>query len=303
MCSCPDNPYGYRTVSGKEPAGDKMAKILYLDESGITLDEKTDRFLIVAGVLVDIDKEWRQVRDELQRVANDWLPPSARRGFVFHAKDIYHGHGFWDRDVWPSEVRNEVMGDLLAIIEAMRLPVVAHYIEKLNFGASPESPRMTPKFKNTVMHGTAAINCMSWADRWLSRFAPNENATVAAENRNGVQELIRAVAAVIKDEESVHKHGFSAVDHLPLLRIIDGITFQKKNEAVALQLADLCAFILMRELNGKHLPEGMNERFMTLFLATRMGVDDTINERVTKMVDDARTAKASSLAPSEERSS
>lgn len=74
--------------------GQELVRLVYLDEAGISLNEPG---LCVAGVLVHADDQARLVENMLNEVANRHIPEADRVGFVFHASDIFHGSGYFDR--------------------------------------------------------------------------------------------------------------------------------------------------------------------------------------------------------------
>lgn len=248
-----------------------MGRILYLDESGITNDEDADPYMIVAGVMLHTDSQWRAVRDALQKVADDWLPPQGRKGFIFHAKDIYHGNKSWDRDVWPAEIRNQILIELVEITHTLKIPIFAQYVEKKTYGVGIlTAEQLSYPHKAVQMQGICALDCVVWADRWLERYAPDENATVTAEDKTDVREVIRNMHVVLKNSKLMESNGLGVIEGLPLKRIIDGISFQRKNEAVALQLADACAFVLKRGLGKLHIPAPLFDYLQRAILLARV---------------------------------
>jgi hypothetical protein len=119
------------------------------------------------------------------------------------------------------------------------------------------------------MQGICSLDCIVWTDRWLERFSPDENATVTAEDKSDVREIVRAMHVVLKDAELMQAHELGEIHGLPLKRVIDGVSFQRKNEAVPLQLADVCAFVLKRELCHLHIPEGLGRAIMLAIVVGR----------------------------------
>ena len=188
--------------------------------------------------------------------------------FFFHAKDIFHGSGFFDqrKPEWDSdEKRWPVLLDLAQIIEDLTLPVVAGTYRKETFGGGILKEE-TKLFQHNMIQDIAALDCLLWADRWLAAFAPDELATVVHEDGTAAKKLIKATVRVARSEEQMRKWGIregsGAELGLPLKRIIDTVHFAEKGDASPLQIADLCAFILGRAMKEMPVPIGV---FQTIF--------------------------------------
>ncbi len=70
--------------------GEKAVRIVYLDEAGIS-NPKQEPFVTVAGVIVHGDDELNRVENRLKKLVKKYIPEGKRQGFVFHAKEIFHG--------------------------------------------------------------------------------------------------------------------------------------------------------------------------------------------------------------------
>jgi len=68
-------------------------QLVYLDEAGIS-NEAQEPFLVVAGVIVNPDRRWRDLEAHFARLSKKYFPKHVGSPIVFHAKDIWHGHGF-----------------------------------------------------------------------------------------------------------------------------------------------------------------------------------------------------------------
>jgi hypothetical protein len=265
---------GPRAFGGGPLAGSRIVRLIYLDEAGIHFNEDKDPILCVAGVIIDADNQWKDVEAALNRVAFDWLPPPDNMGFIFHTTDLYHGSGYWDREVWPEEIRFEIIWELLAILEKFRLPVVVGFYEKKKFGKGslPQEDMKYPG-KQVTMQGMATMNCLISADQWIAKYTRQEVAIVILENTDRVKVHIKLVTRIFKSEQLLaaaqitNRQGL-----LPLKHIIDTPHFAAKSESPLLQLADLCAFILRRGLAGKSMPERFFQLVMSIVMATR-GID------------------------------
>lgn len=75
-------------------AGADLVRLLYLDEAGTN---PTHPHACAAGVLIDGDQDWPEVDRRIVALIEKHIEPERRLGFVFHATDIYHGTGYFDR--------------------------------------------------------------------------------------------------------------------------------------------------------------------------------------------------------------
>ena len=77
-------------------------RIAFLDEAGRSRQEPT---IVVGGIVIHGDRTYRKLVDRLREIAEQFIPEPDRSGFVFHAKDIFHGSGryFGNRELWPRE--------------------------------------------------------------------------------------------------------------------------------------------------------------------------------------------------------
>jgi Protein of unknown function (DUF3800) len=227
---------------------------VYLDEAGISHRETA---LCVAGVLVHGDFESGAVEEQFDILVERYIPETDRLGFVFHAKDIFHGSGYFDRDHWPKETRFQILSDLAGIIDTLKLPVVAGLYRKDGFGAGTLSAEDSEDRKRVIMQTVSVFDCLIWTDRWLEKFSPSENAVVIAEDTDRVKPLIKFSVRMLRSPIVLKEAGLeqaAATFGMPLKRIIDTVHFAAKSDARALQLADLCAFTLGRGMKGKDVP-------------------------------------------------
>ena len=84
-------------------------------------------------------------------------------GFVFHASDIFHGSGYFDRKIWSQEKRLKILADIAAIIEVLYLPVVAGMYAKDVFGIGiPEIHQAAHERKRDIMQTASVLDCAAW---------------------------------------------------------------------------------------------------------------------------------------------
>jgi hypothetical protein len=137
------------------------------------------------------------------------------------------------------------------------LPVVSGHYTKDKFGLGIVSKDQDgPKVIGAMVHGSAAMDCLIQADRWLEKYAPHELATVVHEDGAATKVLIKRAVSMLRNpalhgglsEEACRELG------IPLKRIIDTVHFADKEDARPLQLADLCAFVMGRALKDMPVP-------------------------------------------------
>ena len=89
-------------------------RFIYLDESGISAKE---RVAVVAGIIVDADKQLKSVEKHVESIIADYVPEKYQEGFSFHATDLFHGGGRtpFDRRYFPIEWSHHALKKLLTV--------------------------------------------------------------------------------------------------------------------------------------------------------------------------------------------
>lgn len=252
-------------------------RLFYIDEAGTgkILDEP---ILVLAAVALNPDQDWRELQRHIKAIRRKHLPSEDRENFIFHAKDIFHGTGYFrdkDRRQWPREKRLSILADLIDIPRRFGLPVLPVTVDRIatgkmlqarhqarargldkafnegrrkhfsrDFGA-PLAP-LSDRVIAIRTHIAAWARCAGQIDEWMKRHASNEVAMLVAENPGKVQRyLLKALHAGYADDETYESWAFTT--H----QIVDTVTFAEKHESILLQIADACAFVIRRHLQGK----------------------------------------------------
>ena len=234
--------------------GKNLVRLVYLDEAG---SDQHAPVLFAGGVLIHGDEEWPIIDQRILALIEKWIPKPDRPGFIFHATDIFHGSGYFDRrkQEWADQERRIlVLNDIAAIIDDLHLPVVGGSYEKNTFGGGILRPDLSHQRKGSVIHGFAVMDALIWADQWLAKFAPHELATVIHEDGTPAKRLIKATVRLLRNPDLIKQNGIEGHWALPLKRIIDTVHFAEKADARPLQLADLCAFTLTRGMADRLVP-------------------------------------------------
>jgi hypothetical protein len=244
-----------RSISGVELQGDNLVRLIYADESGISIHEK---ITVVAGVIIDADKQWISVKRAIDALINEYVPEEHRRDFVFHAKDLFSGAKIFDRNKYPIERAHEALKKLLSVPGQMRLPIVYGFTRK--YHPSSASTKEQRRAEAATYHSHTFALCVLAAERYMRGYAdPSEIATVIAENNTDTRNVIKAMHVLLQGRDrssglspqiyaSLQEH---SADCLPVTRIIDTVHLASKDEAILLQLADACALIIRYALERK----------------------------------------------------
>ncbi|MCG6205116.1 DUF3800 domain-containing protein [Rhodopseudomonas sp. HC1] len=252
-------------------------QLVYLDEAGIS-NRVHEPYLVVGGVIVNADKKWKLLEQHLSTLAEELVPeyvPYYGHRLIFHAKDIWHGSGLFDRKKWPLERRLEILTRLSAIPAEFNLPLVVSYINRNHYAALFDEQRCKDpadqKIQNMWAHLEAFINAVRRVEKWMEANASDEVAILIAEDTDRIKRLLASLHSSYTDRMSAGKEqGMDEVQALiqPLARdknsafndywgkaqlfqsnyIVDAVHFAKKEASLLLQIADHCAFFAKRKL-------------------------------------------------------
>lgn len=242
-----------RAFGGGELKGEKLVRFAYLDESGIG-DPKTEPSVVIAGVIVHADSQWRALHEYFQELIERFSPVKDNAGLVFHAKDIWQGNKRFDRNIWDMKRRKELLRELCLTVSKFDLPVVYGFSHRETVDAVIDGKKVGPKLVTRVAYMASLAECALSVDNWMKMHTSNEVVSLVIENNNELKKYARAAYKEFK------KHEFQklipGIEGDSYSSIIDAPSFMDKDDAPPLQLADLCSFIIRRQTSGK---EDMDE--------------------------------------------
>jgi hypothetical protein len=225
-------------------------RIVYLDEAGIS-NPKHEPFVVVAGVIINADKEWLSVEQYLRDMVGRRVPIDRRSGFFFHATELFSGGKTFPRETWPRELRWPILRELCEIPSIFGLPVVVSHISREEFAkvnVGMNAPEIT--IQAQVI---ASAGCTLTVERYMRNQAnADEVALLIHENNQRAAAWLRGLHNILRTEIGMMPFvGYSELmKYLPLGRIIDTVHFAAKTDSSILQVADACAFACKRKLMG-----------------------------------------------------
>lgn len=233
------------TAFGGGPlVGHKLMRIAYMDESG-TSDREP--IAVVAAVMLHADSQWRPLNQALSDMADACAPPAHRSGFIFHAKELYHGGKTLLRELFPPEYGRGFLKSILRLPNANDMPVVMGFVVK---------SEMTPDYRpdavlerNTLYHTIAFIEALVSVDRVMREYYSDELCQVVVEDHQNARAAIREAFNFLHSPASATLPA-DILDQLPLRHIINPVAFAQKYEASPLQVADASAFTIRRYMEN-----------------------------------------------------
>ncbi len=235
------------SLGGGFLTGDRIVRMAYLDESGVAQDEP---FLVVAGTILDADRQWRVVQKYLHELRDEFIPEGRPKGRIFHATDIFHGSKHFTRSAWSQELRYELLEKLVSIPDKFDLPIVCGVVRKDDLPPFYVQ-RKTPAKISESCQAMSFNFCSISVDRWMKLSAePDEVALIIAEDRPEVRTIMRGMLRFAQNPPDFLLQFLHDDErpYLPLTSIVDTVHFAGKMDSSPLQIADACAFAIMRYL-------------------------------------------------------
>jgi|ERR1022692_188503 hypothetical protein len=237
-------------LGGGPLIGDRLMRFAYLDESGLN---RSDKYIVVAGPIVNADKHWRLLENYLFRLANQVVPPKQREGFCFHAKELHQGKAWEPHEPYPHTRQREVLRTVCEIPNRFGLPVAVGYVQRHEVEAS--LPGEKQHDITVIGQSVAASNCAAHIELYMrDKGDPEEVATIVYENNDNARRLIKKVHNIFRSQaltnaaEDLMGDDLSGV--LPFKRIVETAYFAAKSDTSLLQVADACAFAARRRMCG-----------------------------------------------------
>ena len=252
--SAPLASSGPLSLSGHALEGNKVVRLIYVDEAGISNKEQ-EPFLVVGAVIVHADDQLDGVERHFSQLVADWIPPEHRQGFVFHAKELFPGGGkvFNRADpAWPLSRRLELADALAAIPERFNLSLAIAFVEKSKFPSDPAQrphwQRMSARDQLVGTHTAAFLSCALLIDRWMRCALPSEVSMMVVEDNDQSRSFIKEVT---RYHQETNLDAFVDPQHkgwFPLRKIKEDPLFQAKRSYSVLQLADFWSYVFKRKL-------------------------------------------------------
>lgn len=238
-----------------DPREQRIVRIAYLDESGRSRGEKV---IVVSGVVVHGDRDYRRIEGALIHLISDVIRPREGDRFVFHAKELFHGGGYFkDLNIWPDNRRLPILKRLAGIIPAFRVPVVFGHLVKAPYRSevAPVLSSLTERAREEDTdigeHMSVFAQAELAIEKQMLTYPRDEVCMVVAEDTDRVKRGIKDAHALLRSSHKIRGTELEDFSVLPLSRVIDTPHFAAKTDSPLLQLADLCSFLIKRRLERR----------------------------------------------------
>ncbi|MEA2993145.1 MAG: hypothetical protein QOD40_2065 [Alphaproteobacteria bacterium] len=225
--------------------------MVYLDEAGIS-SPTHEPFVVVAGVVIHADRQWKMIEQYLSDMADHYVPPAKRHGFVFHATELFSGGKTFPRQDWPREKRWEILDALIDIPKKFKLPIACGFVERAKVAAKYSDLSVA---KQTIHAQTISFAICCYAVEYFLTHGhavePNEVALIVMENNDQARDQIRKFHKFNRDPANEKLLSTLQFGKLVLTRVVDTVHFAEKSYSSPLQIADICAFAIKRHLMKK----------------------------------------------------
>jgi hypothetical protein len=210
-------------------------RMVYLDEAGIS-NPAHEPHVVVGGILIHADRQWKAVERRLSEMADRHIPSNQREGFVFHAKDLFHGSKAFQRDQWPREKRWKILDELVAIPDQLDFAVV--YGSVTRAALAEKYPNMNAG-SLTVNAQIVAFSVCSYAIELYMRHgsgvAADEVASIIMENNEQTRRPIKGMQQFNRNPKNAEVLTSLGFGQLVLSRVVDTVHFAEKGESSPLK--------------------------------------------------------------------
>jgi hypothetical protein len=234
-------------------------RVIYSDEAGRG-NLTSDPHFVVACAITHPDTQWHHLRQHYTELANDVFDlrevEESFDEYVFHAMDVWHGSGDFPRNRFSLRERMQIMTRLSQVPAHYKVPICLGMIDRVgldrfhkenNQFANLSGPAKEKSIRS-LTHAYCYARALQHVDSWMVANCPDEVAMVIAEDTNEVKEAVRSLHEGAKKRDT-HDDYYDR-DFFVTKLIVDTVNFATKEHSPLLRIADHCAFLAKRIVDG-----------------------------------------------------
>jgi hypothetical protein len=165
-----------RALGGARLEGTRIVRLVYLDEAGIG-DIAKEPHIVVTAAIIDADKQWKRLEEYYRNLAQDIFPDEDTYRFVFHAKDVWHGGGAFNRKRFSRPERLWILRRLAQVPSLFQIPIACAAVDRTAFATQQAFVEAASKSRNKdqaarlLAHSYAFVSTVQAVDYWMQRHA------------------------------------------------------------------------------------------------------------------------------------
>jgi hypothetical protein len=168
--------------------------------------------------------------------------------------ELFHGTKNFKREDWPFEKRLQILDDLAAIPKTFDLPICFGITDRKDAPQHLDGPA-SPSWLEQIIHANSFFKFVVHLEIIMRGSAQDEVAMLIAEDRDRVRKMLKIAHAMFRGraprryQEELEKIREGLIEKvMPLQRIVETVHFVQKSESSLLQVADICAFAIKRNI-------------------------------------------------------
>jgi hypothetical protein len=221
--------------------------MVHLDDAGLA-HPRQEPHVVIGGTIFHADRQWKSVERAVNALADDVVPPDRRKGFVFHAHELFHGGKTFPRDEFDKETRWRILERLLEIVADLELVVVWGACQRvISIKQYPNDPGAALNHSR----GVAFYACAHWIEMYMRHSCADEVVTIFMEDNDHARKTHRTQHHFARNPDNERILQDAGFGNFAMTHIVDDISFCQKTDSSPLQLADACAFTIKRFIMAK----------------------------------------------------
>jgi hypothetical protein len=180
-------------------------------------------------MVVHGDRTYRKLERRIAEIVVEFIPREDWSGFLFHAKDIFQGAGYFkDKEKWPRERRFPILRALAKLPRQFWMPVVFGHVNKEEYRRDAAQQIMVHSRETNRAHVTdiaehmvACARAEITIERQMRLFPRNEICMLIGEDTDRIKRAVKAAHALLKNPLEIVGTEFARVPGLPVTRIVD----------------------------------------------------------------------------------
>lgn len=233
-------------------------RFVFVDEAGTSANEPVT---VVVGIVADADNHVMNGEALVHEILGG-VPPKHRKGFVFHATQVFGDKKY--QDGWSMTDRLHLLKSMMMVPQRVGMAVSIGVVWRSS-GQFAELAKEIRISESQYDHLMAFMYCISAADSGIQNNAgPREVASIVAEDERDMRRVLKLVPRLLRDSpmhlspemmretERDKAAGYSTqTGGIRVTRIRNSVNFVEKHEDPLVQVADACAYGFRRYFAGE----------------------------------------------------